>query len=529
MFCPAYRAFAIRLIKVICVTLIVLSACFDVSVYAECFQINDLDIIGAKSLSKRALEKIKLQYEGQCLDESKINELLRDLTNQYVAKGYITSSATIPEQTLKDGKLIIEVKEAHIEEVQYKSKTKANRDRSHVLPSLQNQTLNLRDIEQAVDQLNRLKSNNAKVQILPGKTPASSVLVIDNEPQKKWYLSTGIDNSGTKYKGIQQSFTTITLEDLLHSNELYSFGTRYSLSDPHSRFMRSYSGVISVPYGYHNITFSSVLSTYRTYILANLERLKNRGGSKVGKLSLDSVIHRDGNSKTMTSIGFGHDNYSNYIADTRIEIASYKIDKLELILSHQRRLDLSVIGGSLSYIYGINKNYMKGFGSFITPNKRFNKINYDLSWMKPLPIKPAYVFPKFSIMLHGQYTPQMLCGSEKISVGGLGSVRGFKELSENSDNGAYIRNELSLGLPNNKSPHSLDLIEDVQLYIAYDVGRFRNFEAKGEVFGSMSGGSLGIRNVEGMIKFDLTFSKAFSSKYIKRNPMEMYFSVALSI
>jgi DNA-directed RNA polymerase II subunit RPB1 len=70
-------------------------------------------------------------------------------------------------------------------------------------------------------------------------------------------------------------------------------------------------------------------------------------------------------------------------------------------------------------------------------------------------------------------------------------------------------------------------MEDV--YIAYDVGRFRNFEAKGEVFGSMSGGSVGIRNIEGMIKFDLTFSKAFSAKYIKRKPMEMYFSVALSI
>jgi hemolysin activation/secretion protein len=494
-----------------------------------CFQIKKLDIKGSKSLPKSELSKIKDKYENQCLNEVKINQLMRELTNKLIALGFITSRATIPEQDIKQGKLILEIKEGNIEEVQYKSKTTLTGDRSRVLPTLQGKALNLRDIEQAIDGLNRLKSNNAKVQILPGKTPGGSIVVIDNEPSKIWYVSTGIDNSGTKNKGIQQSFTNITLEDLLSSNEIYSFGTRYSLSNPNAKFTRSYFGAVSIPYGNYNINFATNHSSYRTYIMASTQSFKNKGISRVNKISIDRNIHRDSNSRTVASIGIGRDNYSNYIADTKIEISSYKIEKIEFSLNHQRRLEASVIGAGISYIHGVNRNYIKGWGSIITPNKKFNKVNLDLSWVKPLPIKPAYFYPIFTSSLHAQHSEQVLCGSEKILIGGLSSVRGFKEQGENSDNGVFIRNELALGLPENKAPHSVELIQDSELFFAYDAGRFRNYEERGEVSGSMSGAAAGIRATGGIIKFDLTFAKALSSKYIKRGPMEIYFNVALSV
>lgn len=495
------------------------------SSFAKCFQINEIDIRDSNILPKKIIHSIKARYETQCLDQDQINKLLRELTNQYIDNGYITTYPRIPEQNVQSGKLIIEINEGKIEDIAYKSNRRIKQN--HVLPSKQDKILNLRDLEQSVDQFSTLtEGNKSKITIKPGKGKNSSIIHIDDIKDKVWQIKSGIDNYGSKNKGIEQYMTSIAVENLLKSNDQYNISHRQSFGDLTRRFSRTYSGGISIPYSYSNLDFNISHSAYRTYIHANGEQFRNAGSSKSYKVSLINTIHRDKHGKSRAIIAYGHDNYSNYISDTRLEISSYRIDKLEIGINHQRRLKSSVLAAGANYTFGMNNNFLNKFGDITKPHRKFYKLNYNLSWIKSLPMKPTYFAPQFSSSIVGQFTSQRLAGSEKISIGGISSVRGYKEEVENSDNGIYIRNELALGcLSKDKAP----IFEDVEFFAALDVGRFANYEPSKEVMGMMSGYAFGIRNIKGSIKFDFTIGKAIKSKYIKPKDAEFYFSIGIDV
>ena len=50
-----------------------------------------------------------------------------------------------------------------------------------IAPGLEGAPLNIRDLEQALDQANRLASNNATLEMLPGNTPGDSIVVLHNK------------------------------------------------------------------------------------------------------------------------------------------------------------------------------------------------------------------------------------------------------------------------------------------------------------------------------------------------------------
>lgn len=51
--------------------------------------------------------------------------------------------------------------------------------------------LNLRDIEEGVDQMNRLPSCDVQIKIEPGGRPGTSLVVIEDSPGKTWRVDAG--------------------------------------------------------------------------------------------------------------------------------------------------------------------------------------------------------------------------------------------------------------------------------------------------------------------------------------------------
>jgi len=492
-----------------------------------CFQIDQIEILQNQILPLRDVEALQSKYQTRCLRAKDISDLKRIITNKLVEYGYVTSRVVIPEQNLQTQKLLIKIIEGRVEATEYKSGRRIKQD--HVLPISEDKILNLRDIEQSSDQFSSLISGHkSKIFLKPGKKENTSIIVIDDKELKVWKLSTGIDNYGSKNKGMEQSITSIGVENLLKSNDRYFLSHRQSLGDIRRRYTRIYSGGISVPYSYHNVNFNVSHSTYRSFIHANNEKFKNSGSGRTYNIGISSIIHRDRLSKTSTNILYEHDNFSNYIADNRLEISSYIIDKFAAGVNHQRRLAGSVLGIGISYVYGINYHYLKNFGSFAKPHNKFHKVNYNLSWLKVMQMKPAYFAPKFTSSLSGQFTSQRLAGSEKVTIGGISSIRGYKEQVENSDNGLYVRNELALGFIH-KDKTTNQILEDTELFVGIDVGRFANYDTKKEVKGMMSGVAFGIRNNKGLVRFEAMIGKGIKAKYIKPKGSEFYFSIGIDI
>lgn len=150
----------------------------------RCFPIKDIELKGADSLSAADRERLLKPYIGQCLGVSQLNELLKVITDHYIDKGMITSRAYLPQQDLSSGHLRVLVVEGKLEGLKGADDSHiSDRELSMTFPGKTGDLLNLREIEQLVDQLNRLPSNQAQMELTPGVQVGGSSVLVKNTPQ----------------------------------------------------------------------------------------------------------------------------------------------------------------------------------------------------------------------------------------------------------------------------------------------------------------------------------------------------------
>lgn len=161
-----------------------------------CFVIDSIKIQGL--LSDWA-KKQGQSYIGQCVGMEGIQTYIRLINKQLLSQGYMTSRAILPEQNLSSKVLTIKILEGVIEAIEFPHHYRFNWQ--YALPLKVGNILNLRDMEQAVDQLNRLQSQNIEFKVKPGKESNGSILVAEVKETKRWYINSSIDNSGSSSTG----------------------------------------------------------------------------------------------------------------------------------------------------------------------------------------------------------------------------------------------------------------------------------------------------------------------------------------
>ncbi len=150
------------------------------------FTIERIALKGNTLLRERQVRKLIAPFIGKRLGVNRINLLLRRLTRAYVEAGYVTTRVYVGRQNLASGVLEVTVVEGRIEDIRVNgAKPASERGLKLAFPTWRGQTLRLQDLEQGIDQINRLPSNNAELQIAPGAAPGGSIVNINNEPQHR--------------------------------------------------------------------------------------------------------------------------------------------------------------------------------------------------------------------------------------------------------------------------------------------------------------------------------------------------------
>ena len=172
---------------------------------SRCFPIKTIELTGAETLSEREHERLLAPYIGQCLGVSQLNELLKVITDYYMEKGLVTSRAYLPQQDLSSGNLKVLVVEGRLEGLKGADGSGlTERELAMSFPGKSGELLNLREIEQMVDQLNRLPSNRVQMELAPGQEVGGSEVLVKNTPQKPWRVGLARHNDGQKSTGEQQ-------------------------------------------------------------------------------------------------------------------------------------------------------------------------------------------------------------------------------------------------------------------------------------------------------------------------------------
>ncbi|MDH4610371.1 ShlB/FhaC/HecB family hemolysin secretion/activation protein [Pseudomonas sp. BN102] len=408
---------------------------------AQCFHIRSIHLQGADHIPAPRQRELLAPFEGRCLGSAGLNELLKAITGFYIDKGYVTSRAYLPQQDLADGELEVIVIEGRLEGLD-SSSVASDRELAMTFPGRVGDLLDLRELEQLVDQLGRLPSRPVQLELVPGEQVGGSRVRLQGEAAKPWRVGLSRDNDGQRSTGEQQWGLSFDWDSPLGlADQLNIRGGGDAVSD-RWRHSANQGFSYSLPYGWWSLGYSYSQSYYRTRNDSSGFAFALDGESKNHQLRAERVLHRDSTGKTAASFGLAHLRTRNYIDNNLVDVSSTRLSEAQFGFNHGRRIGSAFANLDLGWQRGIGALDAQGAGHphGSEPVTRYNKYSLTLSYLQPFQLWEESF--SFDSLAYGQRSEDVLFSPQRISLGGLSSVRGFKDQTLSGDTGGYWRNQL---------------------------------------------------------------------------------------
>ena len=473
----------------------------------KCHLIQTISINGAPHLSPSVRVQLSEKFGGKCLGVAEIEEILGTVTKDYILRGFITTRAYLAPQELGRGRLDITVLEGVLEAIVLDDGAQRSINPRNVFPAVGG-LLNLRDFEQGLDQVNKLASNSAQLDIQPGEKAGASRVLIRNAPRRPFHAGLSADNQGSAATGRRQLGATISADRLLGWNELLLYTYRRSQPKDMARMgSESRSFTAMAPWGYSSMSYSGSRSAFVSMIDApSGEPLQFRGSARSNALKFERLVYRDQATRETLSATLTVKDSKSYLAGSLLDVSSRKLSVLDLDSSTSTAL----VGGDLSldvgYAHGLRIAGALRDADGIAdqaPRAQFGKFKLGVSFNRPFTL--AGLDAAWSTQLTAQRARTTLYGSEQVLIGGLYSVRGFVDNSLSGDHGWYARNELSLRPVLQLGGQSIPL----RLFAGIDYGRVAS-RAEGMPEGRLSGAAAGFTASWKGVALDVSATRALS-------------------
>lgn len=407
-----------------------------------CFDITSITFQGLQSLSDNLVNKVQLKarpFLDQCLALAQFSDLIDQLNRLFLERGLVTTRAFLPEQSLNNGELQIRIV---VGEVQgYESELLTPRNIQWAFPLGAGDVLNLRDIEQGLDQINRLRSNDATVDMLPGDQLGQTVINVKNK-QDFWLgarmsLEGDSIQQGDDYRGRFDVFA----DDLLGINDAFIFNGNQSLAETSRSRSYGYGVDYSFPWRYNLFTLSGSQFKYENVVQGTNRTFVVSGDSQVIDASANRTLYRGQSTKLDGLVGLAAKNTNNYIEDARIDVSSRQlsIGRIELRIKQFIGQDVTAFASLAAEhglrILGADDDRQGGFPTA----SQFRKYRFYGSLNKP--------FWRWNVGLTGQYqlSPDRLPASEQALVVSSSLMTGFNDFSLVGDSGGWLK--LDIGSP----------------------------------------------------------------------------------
>lgn len=459
-----------------------------------CFPIQHVELLERDNLPFTIpLNSLAKQAEGRCLGGKGLNLLMTELQNQLIGYGYITTRVLAPQQDLNTGIFKLLLLKGTVQDIMYTSDSDQYASLMTTMPLKRGDLLNLRAIEQGLENLQRIPTASAQIELVPGSGQGESNIIIKRKQSKYWRLGLSFDNSGTKDTGRNQGGLTFYLDNPLGLSDSFYVSGGHDLEGRSKYGSKNYIFSYSVPYGYWLLDASIYGNTYHQKI-SGIVDYEYKGRSKYYNLQLSRVLHRNESQKTILSYGVNMRESSNYLNDIEIEIQHRKTSNWQLGLQHSHYIDNIVLYAGAWYQKGVRwfgaqeapEEYAK-IGSALTDIFKVNLSVY-------VPFKLANQNFGYSFDYNGQMTRRnKLTPPDRFSIGSRWTVRGFDgEEMLSADNGWYVRNELTWIAPINQ-----------QWYLGIDTGGVSGGNSEKLSGKRLIGSVIGVRGRQFGIYYDM--------------------------
>lgn len=469
-----------------------------------CFAIRSIKLNGDQAQQfqfalNKAINQSKFK-PGLCLGSNGINYIMTLAQNAVIDRGYTTTRILASPQDLSSGELVLTVIPGRIHEIRYNLD---NADQTHVnrirriqneFPARSGDILNLRELEQGLENLKRVPTVEADIQIVPAEAPNESDVVVSWSQRKvPVRISFNADDSGSHATGRYQGGVTLSvdnplgLSDLFYVNYNHDLGSKDSTVDIDGNRTGSgthgYSLHYSVPVGNWLIAFNQNYYRYHQAIAGYDQNYDYNGSSENTDLGITRMIYRNSHRKIDVSARIWRRKSHNYIDDAEIEVQRRHTAGWAIGLNHQEYLGNAILNLSAGYKRGTGADHSLRAAEeeFGEGTSRMEIITLDASLMKPFRVG-KYNF-SYDTSFHGQWNKTPLITQDQVSIGGRYTVRGFdEELTLMGEQGWYWNNNLNW-----------QYLPGHQVYAGIDVGHITGRTSEMQLGKTLAGTVLGFK------------------------------------
>lgn len=433
----------------------------------------------------RFAQKFLDQYSGLCVGREGINIIVKGVAAEILRRGYSTTRVGIPEQDLTSGVLKLILVPGLIHDLRFADPETVG-TWENAFPTSAGKLLNLRDLEQGLEQMKRVSSQDIEIQILPAGDLGESDIEILVKRAKPWKATATLDDSGTKGTGKAQAGLQVGWDNLFNINDLFSIGINTDAD--RSSNMRGTQGnnlSYSVPFGYWTTTLSANESTYHQRIMGAVQSFVSSGKSQSLEAKVGYLFHRNQFSKSSLQFRTAKRGSHSFIDDTEVAVQKRNTTLAEIALIHKHNIGQAQLDTTLAYRWGVPWFGAQDDATNLdssSPRYRYALETLDSSLMLPFKLKEYPL--NYSATFRLQHTNMALYASEWFSIGNRWTVRGFDgEYSLSAEKGYFLRNEV--GIP---------IVDTAQTaYVGIDFGKVYGNNEPNLLGNTLAGIAVGLR------------------------------------
>ncbi|MFP1860788.1 ShlB/FhaC/HecB family hemolysin secretion/activation protein [Lonsdalea quercina] len=449
-----------------------------------CFTLHHLALQGEASEQFQWALASAADANGRCLGAQGITLAINKVQNAILAKGYVTTRVMAQEQDLTQGILTLTLQPGRISDIRFGQPTSWRGRLWNAIPASRGDILNLRDVEQGLENLKRVSSATADIEIVPGEQEGASDLRVNWQEKRPVRLSLGLDDSGSESTGRYLGTATLAIDAPFAQNDLFyaNIGRDMFAQGPYGNRSNTLNYFFPVGYWAFSANYSDY--TYHQNIPNANEVLSYNGKSDNVVVTVSRLLFRNQSHKTTLNLRTYRKHATNSVNGIEIEQQRRRTAGWELGVNQRSYFGDTTVDANVSWRRGTG-----AFGATRAPEEathsgsaRTGVLLGDVSIHQPFTFVDQSL--RYSTTLRGQWSANALTPQERLAIAGRYTVRGFDgEQMLSGERGIVWRNELGWNIRSRGH----------ELYLALDYGRVGGPGTRYLVGHQLAGSALGLR------------------------------------
>ncbi len=446
------------------------------------FKLNSIKFEGYTAFTEEELMNLICEKIGEQVTVADVIGMANMVTDFYQQRGYISTIAYLPPQKVQDGNIHIMIMEGKYGDIKITG-NKWSKDRYLKNAYLtdkyieEGKLLNVRDIQESLREINATGYMKGQVALTDNEESAEftnlELNIADRFPidfDFRW------DDMGTTSTGLNRAIFFAGMYNVTgHGDQLYSTTTLAKNSIAQGVFYsvpiaKTKEAKLNLGYTYSGsevggeLDFLDIESKSHNFFASVSRRLVKTDNYKLyGDIGVDI-------RNTKTEFGLIPElNYKYRSRNIKANLTNIKDDFYgKTFVNLGTGVGIPGMGGTDNF-FGASKHDKS------VPNNNAVRVFANAARLQALPLRSTGI-----LQVGGQWANRALLPSEKMSVGGMTSVRGYEESAFMSDYGMTASAEVRFPVPFLRMmlPEKLHFVDDsIRLADFYDLGWYGNVKS----------------------------------------------------